>query len=117
MADDTYMNDTGQQVYKSFDIKRSQAYAHCKSSSKITKVKCFSPTGDMRLAPADIAGSAHHPLGPLPGIKLVGCYLGRGDWPSIQAAQACPPTYKQHPVYKTLIQTAKLIYTKKAKKL
>jgi hypothetical protein len=41
-------------------------------------------------APADIAGSAHHPLGPaLPGIKLVGCYLGRGDWPSIQAAQAC----------------------------
>ena len=89
MADDTYMNDTGQQVYKSFDIKRSQAYAHCKSSSKITKVKCFSPTGDMSLAPADIAGSAHHPLGPLPGIKLVGCYLGRGDWPSMQAAQAC----------------------------
>ena len=36
----------GQQVYNSFGIKRSLAYTHCKSSFKITKVKCFSPTGD-----------------------------------------------------------------------
>jgi hypothetical protein len=56
--------------------------------SKLTKVRCYSPAGDMRLAPASIPGSALHPDGVLPGLKVVGAWVGDDAWCGEQARKA-----------------------------
>ena len=70
-----------------FDYKREKAEEWWHTSN-LTKVKCYSPAGDMRLAPAHLAGSAHHPGGRLRGLKIVGAYVGDDDWCSAMLVKA-----------------------------
>eukprot|EP00966_Prymnesium_polylepis_P117500 2716088-Prymnesium_polylepis.1 len=44
--------------------------------------------GDMSLAPAHLAGSAHHPGGRLRGLKIVSAYVGDDDWCSAMVLKA-----------------------------
>eukprot|EP00966_Prymnesium_polylepis_P112535 2603564-Prymnesium_polylepis.1 len=73
-ADDLTAKYAGGRPYDNFDYKHEKAEEWCHTSN-LTKVKCYSPAGDMCLAPAHLAGSAHHPDGRLRGLKIMGAYV------------------------------------------
>eukprot|EP00966_Prymnesium_polylepis_P180237 4173478-Prymnesium_polylepis.1 len=54
VADDLALNDTADRVYNSFGYKREKA-AEGWHTSNLVKFKCYSPMGDMSLAPAHLA--------------------------------------------------------------
>ena len=85
-ADDTYLNGHGGRegsapdvVYATYAAKRANARDDCELQSNLAKVTCWSPSGDMRHAPADIPGSRRHPDGERKGFKCVGYYKGEDE--------------------------------------
>eukprot|EP00966_Prymnesium_polylepis_P070655 1642167-Prymnesium_polylepis.1 len=71
-------------IYDMFDDKQQRAEDEVWHKSKITKVKCYSPAGDMVLAPGHLPGSALLPVGGLPDLKVVGGYVGDDTWCSTE---------------------------------
>jgi len=89
MADDTVMSGPPESLYRAFDAKQMHVLRVCWLRSNITKVKCYSPCGDMRLAPATIKGSRCHSDGVLAGLKIVGAFLSADDaWAGQQLVKA-----------------------------
>eukprot|EP00966_Prymnesium_polylepis_P163207 3772017-Prymnesium_polylepis.1 len=59
-ADDLTANDAGDRLYDNFDYKREKAEEWWHTSN-LTKVTCYSPAGDMCLAPAHAPGGLGSP--------------------------------------------------------